>query len=153
MGRSPLQEFAMIRVLLVDDDQELTGLLSEYLEREGFEATAVHTGEEGEVQALSGQFSIVVLDVMLPRLSGIEVLRRIRARSQVPVVLQVRWTKHWLVQQVEGQQALRGGGEAGVRQNTQHSQMHYQRERLHGQHINLLAVEGMYAVDHTASAV
>ena len=77
----------MIRVLLVDDDQELTGLLSEYLEREGFEATAVHTGEEGEVQALSGQFSIVVLDVMLPRLSGIEVLRRIRARSQVPVVL------------------------------------------------------------------
>ena len=37
MGRSPLQEFAMIRVLLVDDDQELTGLLSEYLEREGFE--------------------------------------------------------------------------------------------------------------------
>lgn len=87
MPSPPLQEFAMIRVLLVDDDQELTGLLSEYLEREGFEATAVHTGEEGEVQALSGQFSIVVLDVMLPRLSGIEVLRRIRARSQVPVVL------------------------------------------------------------------
>ncbi len=77
----------MIRVLLVDDDQELTGLLSEYLEREGFEVTAVHTGEEGEARALSGQYGIVVLDVMLPRLSGIEVLRRIRARSQVPVVL------------------------------------------------------------------
>jgi len=77
----------MIRVLLVDDDQELTALLSEYLEREGFAATAVHSGEEGEVQALSGRYSIVVLDVMLPRLSGIEVLRRIRARSQVPVVL------------------------------------------------------------------
>ncbi|MFJ7883074.1 response regulator [Pseudomonas sp. NPDC096917] len=77
----------MIRVLLVDDDQELTALLSEYLEREGFAATAVHSGEEGEVEALSGRYSIVVLDVMLPRLSGIEVLRRIRARSQVPVVL------------------------------------------------------------------
>lgn len=87
MRHPPIQEFAMIRVLLVDDDQELTGLLSEYLVREGFEATAVHSGEEGEVQALSGRFSIVVLDVMLPRLSGIEVLRRIRARSQVPVVL------------------------------------------------------------------
>lgn len=77
----------MISVLLVDDDEELTEMLSEYLEREGFCATAVHTGEEGEIQALSGRYSIVVLDVMLPRLSGIEVLRRIRASSQVPVLL------------------------------------------------------------------
>ncbi|WAH55558.1 response regulator transcription factor [Pseudomonas silvicola] len=77
----------MISVLLVDDDEELTEMLSEYLQREGFHATAVHTGEEGEVQALSGRYSIVVLDVMLPRLSGIEVLRRIRATSQVPVLL------------------------------------------------------------------
>lgn len=77
----------MTSVLLVDDDQELTELLSRYLEREGFTVTAVHNGEEGEVQALSGCYSIVVLDVMLPRLSGIEVLRRIRARSQVPVLL------------------------------------------------------------------
>lgn len=84
---TPTQERTMIHVLLVDDDQELTGMLSQYMEREGFEATAVHTGEEGEVQALSGRYSIVVLDVMLPRLSGIEVLRRIRAVSQVPVVL------------------------------------------------------------------
>lgn len=83
----PLHELAMIRVLLVDDDQELTEMLGQYLEHEGFEATCVHTGEEGEVEALSGRYSIVVLDVMLPRLSGIEVLRRIRASSQVPVVL------------------------------------------------------------------
>ena len=86
-ARTAIQESAMIRVLLVDDDQELTAMLSEYLEREGFETSAVHTGEEGEIEALSGLYSIVVLDVMLPRLSGIEVLRRIRARSQVPVVL------------------------------------------------------------------
>lgn len=77
----------MPNVLLVDDDQELTDMLSQYLQREGFHATAVHTGEEGEVQALSGDYSIVVLDVMLPRLSGIEVLRRIRSQSQVPVLL------------------------------------------------------------------
>ncbi len=77
----------MICVLLVDDDQELTEMLTQYLAREGFEATAVHTGEEGEVEALSGRYSIVVLDVMLPQRSGIEVLRRIRAVSQVPVVL------------------------------------------------------------------
>ena len=46
-------EPAMISVLLVDDDQELTEMLSQYLACEGFEVTAVHTGEEGEVEALS----------------------------------------------------------------------------------------------------
>ncbi len=77
----------MIPVLLVDDDRELTEMLSLYLAREGFKATAVNTGEEGETQALSGHFQVVVLDVMLPGISGIEVLRRVRARSQVPVLL------------------------------------------------------------------
>ena len=77
----------MIPVLLVDDDRELTEMLALYLAREGFQATAVASGEEGETQALSGAFRIVVLDVMLPGISGIEVLRRIRARSQVPVLL------------------------------------------------------------------
>ena len=77
----------MIPVLLVDDDRELTEMLSLYLAREGFQATAVATGEEGETQALSGHFQVVVLDVMLPGRSGIEVLRRVRARSQVPVLL------------------------------------------------------------------
>ena len=77
----------MIPVLLVDDDRELTEMLSLYLAREGFQATAVNTGEEGETQALSGHFQVVVLDVMLPGISGIEVLRRVRARSQVPVLL------------------------------------------------------------------
>ncbi len=77
----------MIPVLLVDDDRELTEMLSLYLAREGFQATAVDTGEEGEVQALSGDYQVIVLDVMLPGISGIEVLRRVRARSQVPVLL------------------------------------------------------------------
>jgi DNA-binding response OmpR family regulator len=80
-------ELAMISVLLVDDDEDLTEMLRQYLAREGFDATAVPTGEEGEEQALSGRYSIVVLDVMLPQVSGIEVLRRIRAVSQVPIVL------------------------------------------------------------------
>jgi two-component system OmpR family response regulator len=85
--RTLTRELAMISVLLVDDDEDLTAMLRQYLAREGFDATAVHTGEEGEEQALSGRYSIVVLDVMLPQLSGIEVLRRIRAVSQVPIVL------------------------------------------------------------------
>lgn len=77
----------MTKVLLIDDDAELTSMLTQYLEREGFFATAVHDGENGEEQALSGSYDIVVLDVMLPLMSGIEVLRRIRDKSQVPVLL------------------------------------------------------------------
>lgn len=77
----------MTHVLLVDDDQELTALLIEYLSREGFFATAVHDGEQGAIEALSGRYAIIVLDIMMPRLSGIEALRRIRSRSEIPILL------------------------------------------------------------------
>ncbi|MHB1047317.1 MAG: response regulator [Thermoanaerobaculia bacterium] len=77
----------MTRVLLVDDDVALAGMLREYLHGEGFDATTAHDGEAGVEEALSGRYAIVVLDVMLPRLSGVEALRRIRARSRVPVLM------------------------------------------------------------------
>jgi two-component system, OmpR family, response regulator len=77
----------MTRVLLVDDDAELGAMLGEYLLQEGFETTVVHDGERGAEEALSGRYAIVVLDVMLPRLSGVDVLRRIRGQSRVPVLM------------------------------------------------------------------
>jgi two-component system, OmpR family, response regulator len=77
----------MTRVLLVDDDVELSAMLREYLQQEGFDATTVHDGESGVTEALSGRYAIVVLDVMLPRLNGVEALRRIRQRSRVPVLM------------------------------------------------------------------
>lgn len=78
----------MTRVLLVDDDVELGEMLTEYLECEGFGATAVSDGEAGVRHALSGEYGIVVLDVMMPRMNGIEALRRIRARdSRIPVLM------------------------------------------------------------------
>ena len=77
----------MTKILLIDDDRELTAMLAEYLAGEGLGAFAVHDGQSGETEALSGRYDLVVLDVMLPRLSGIEVLRRIRRTSDVPVLL------------------------------------------------------------------
>ncbi|WP_028535269.1 response regulator transcription factor [Paludibacterium yongneupense] len=77
----------MTKVLLVDDDVVLVDLLKEYLEREGYEASAVYNGEDGVAHALSGDYSIVVLDVMMPRLSGIEALARIRISSRIPVIM------------------------------------------------------------------
>ena len=77
----------MPRVLLIDDDVDLTEMLSLYLAREGFEVRAVHDGESGAIEATREPYSIVVLDIMMPRTSGIEALRRIRAVSQVPVLM------------------------------------------------------------------
>ncbi len=77
----------MTPVLLVDDDVELSGMLAEYLQEEGFEVGLAHDGESGALAALSGRYAIVVLDVMLPRLSGVEALKRIRAQSRVPVLM------------------------------------------------------------------
>jgi len=79
------------QVLLADDDVELSGMLTEYLEREGFGVTAVHDGEAAARLALSGGYQIVVLDVMMPKVDGIEALRQIRQSSlpfnRVPVIM------------------------------------------------------------------
>src|SRR3954467_4045919 len=74
-------------VLLADDDIELSGMLKEYLEREGFAVTVVHDGDAAARAALAGSHHIVVLNVMMPRVDGIEALRRIRASSRIPVVM------------------------------------------------------------------
>jgi DNA-binding response OmpR family regulator len=77
----------MERVLVVDDDMALCELVAEYLEPEGYRIEAVHDGEAGVERALSGEHALVVLDFMLPGINGFEVLRRIRARSRLPVVM------------------------------------------------------------------
>ena len=78
-------------VLMVDDDVELCEMVAEYLGQEGFAFHAVHDGRSGVERAQSGEFALVLLDVMLPQLSGFEVLRRIRAGStpgsNVPVLM------------------------------------------------------------------
>lgn len=74
-------------VLIIDDDVELTTLLKEYLEQDEFEVTVAHDGQTGIKEALSKQHAIVVLDVMLPRMSGMEVLKYIRANSSLPVLM------------------------------------------------------------------
>jgi len=75
------------RILLVDDDVELAAMLSEYLTIEGFETVCAHSGENGIEQAAHQAFDAIVLDVMLPGINGIEVLRRLRERSPVPVLM------------------------------------------------------------------
>src|SRR5205814_943319 len=73
--------------LIVDDDQELCAMLAEYLAPEGFLTLTAGTGPAGLEQLGRAAVDLVVLDVMLPELSGFEVLRRIRAVSRVPVIM------------------------------------------------------------------
>ena len=79
-------------ILLVDDDVELAGLLRDYLVRDGFTAEAVPDGESGVAAALSGRFAIVVLDVMMPGMSGYEVASAIRADTRYAAVRLVALT-------------------------------------------------------------
>ncbi len=74
-------------ILMIDDDRELCSLLQEYCALEGLALQAAHNGEAGVLMALGGGFDLVILDVMMPGMSGTEALRRIRARSMTPVLM------------------------------------------------------------------
>src|SRR5262249_18774611 len=76
-----------LQILIVDDDVELTEMLSEYLGSEGFETAVAHLGADGAERAARDPFARVGLDVMLPDVNGFEVLRRIRVHSQVPILM------------------------------------------------------------------
>lgn len=77
----------MAKVLLVDDDVELAEMLRDYLAGEGFVVEVRHDGDAGTRAALGGAFDIVVLDVMMPGIDGLQALRLIRAASSVPVLM------------------------------------------------------------------
>lgn len=75
------------RILVIDDDAELCDLLAEYLGTEGYEIVAALRPEEGLDRAASGLFSLVLLDVTMPGMSGFDVLRRLRRTESVPVIM------------------------------------------------------------------
>lgn len=74
-------------ILIVDDDTELTDLLTQYLEPEGFEVICVHDGESAIKKALNQSFDAIILDVMLPKLNGFEVLKALREHLETPVLM------------------------------------------------------------------
>ena len=86
-GAAPTDAPSGAHVLLVDDDVELVELLRAYLASDGFRVSVAHDGASGVRAALVELPDIAVIDVMMPGYSGIEVLRRIRARSTLPVLM------------------------------------------------------------------
>lgn len=77
----------MNRILIIDDDEELCELVSEYLTGEGFQVESINDGESGLQAALTGEQDLVILDVMLPKKNGFDVLRELRQTSKIPVLM------------------------------------------------------------------
>jgi len=72
---------------MIDDDEKLVSLVREYLEPHGFEVAAVHDGHRGVEAAISTDPALVILDLMLPGIDGLELCRRLRQASRVPVLM------------------------------------------------------------------
>ena len=75
------------RILIIDDDQELCALLDDFLSLEGFSTHAVHDGADAIEHCRETDYDAIVLDVMLPRIQGFDVLRRLREFSTTPVIM------------------------------------------------------------------
>ncbi len=75
------------RILLVDDEQSIQTLLSYPLRKDGYHVTSALDGSEALRRFEDGRFDLVILDLMLPKLDGIEVCRQLRSRSQVPIIM------------------------------------------------------------------
>ena len=75
------------RILMIDDDDRLAGMVSDYLGGAGFRVTVANTGRDGEAQLKRETFDAVILDLMLPDADGLDLCRRLRATSDVPILM------------------------------------------------------------------
>ncbi|MCC8431971.1 response regulator transcription factor [Reyranella aquatilis] len=75
------------RILMIDDDDRLAGMVSDYLGGAGFRVTVAGTGRDGEAQLKRETFDAVILDLMLPDADGLDLCRRLRAGSDVPILM------------------------------------------------------------------
>lgn len=86
-GKPTPQMPGRVRLLVVDDDRKLCRLIRDYLSPLGYDVHAAHTGPEGLERAVAGEYGAVILDVMLPGLDGLELLKQLRRTTDVPVLM------------------------------------------------------------------
>lgn len=77
----------MDRILIVEDEQAIAELEKDYLELSGFEVTIENSGDKGLERALSGEFSLIILDLMLPKVDGFEICKRVREEKNIPIIM------------------------------------------------------------------
>lgn len=86
-SETPAFTDGLTHILVIDDDRKLCGLIRDYLEPLGYAVDMAHTGPEGAEKAIERPWHAVILDLMLPGCDGYEVLRRVRAKSAVPILM------------------------------------------------------------------
>ena len=77
----------MSKILIVEDEEAIADLEKDYLELSGFEVTIEMSGDKGLETALSGEFDLVILDLMLPGIDGFEVCKKIREEKNIPIIM------------------------------------------------------------------
>jgi DNA-binding response OmpR family regulator len=84
---NPMETTAALEILVVDDDRKLVNLVSLYLKHEGFNVSVAYDGQEALNQAIQKQPALIILDLMLPKLDGLEVCQILRAKMRVPIIM------------------------------------------------------------------
>lgn len=77
----------MSKILIIEDDENILQLERDYLEANDFEVDTANNGEDGLKKALNNQYSLVLLDIMLPKMDGFEVCKKIRGTKDIPILL------------------------------------------------------------------
>lgn len=75
------------KVLIIEDDKEISTMVKSYLVKDGFNVMCAFDGEEGLRIFGSGEFDLILLDIMLPKIDGMEVMRRVREKSKLPILI------------------------------------------------------------------
>lgn len=82
-----MQQQRKKRILIVEDERDIAEILRYNVEKQGYEAEVASDGEKGLALALSGTFDLILLDVMLPKMDGFEICRRVRSRLETPIIM------------------------------------------------------------------
>ena len=77
----------MSRILIIEDEEAIADLEKDYLELSGFEVQIQNRGDEGLQAAMSGEFDLIVLDLMLPGMDGFEICKRVREEKNIPIIM------------------------------------------------------------------
>jgi len=75
------------KILLIEDDISISEMVENYLKKEGFDITAAFNGEEGLGKFLNNSFDLIILDIMMPKLDGMEVMKIVREKSLIPILI------------------------------------------------------------------
>lgn len=74
-------------ILLIEDDIDISEMVEDYLKNDGFIVDTAFNGEEGLIKFLKGSYDIIILDLMMPKIDGMEVLKAIRDKSMIPILI------------------------------------------------------------------